>query len=122
MPHYPFTTEGYYPRNCWYIAAWSHEVGRSIFARTIFGERIAMFRTQAGGVAALAGVCPHRLFPFEHGALVGDAVQCGYHGLQFDSTGACIAAPGQAEPPKGRVRTYPVVERWKWVWIWMGDP
>ena len=50
-------------------------------------------------------------------------LQCHYHGLRFDRTGACVRVPGQDMIPAGaRVKTYPVVDRYKWLWIWMGDP
>ena len=57
------------------------------------------------------------------GKLVGDRLQCHYHGLQYDQTGRCVRIPGQDQiPPSAKVKTYPVVERYHWVWIWMGDP
>lgn len=55
------------------------------------------------------------------GRLVDDSVQCGYHGLVYDCTGACIHIPGQRRIPEGaRVRSYPVVDRHGFTWIWMG--
>jgi vanillate O-demethylase monooxygenase subunit len=34
-----------------------------------------------------------------------------------------VRIPGQDHiPEKARLRTYPVVEKWKWIWVWMGDP
>jgi len=57
------------------------------------------------------------------GKLVGDHLQCHYHGLRFDSTGRCVRIPGQDRiPAAAKVKTYPVVERYRWIWIWMGDP
>ena len=41
-----------YLRNCWYGAAWSREVGRDLFVRTICDEPIVFYRTQAGRAAA----------------------------------------------------------------------
>jgi phenylpropionate dioxygenase-like ring-hydroxylating dioxygenase large terminal subunit len=60
--------------------------------------------------------------PLSLGRLVGDAVECGYHGLCYDSSGACIKVPGQPTVPDVRLRTYPLVERHRYLWIWMGDP
>jgi vanillate O-demethylase monooxygenase subunit len=54
--------------------------------------------------------------------LEGDTIICGYHGARYDSRGACIAVPSQAQAPRGLgVRSYPVVEQGPLVWIWMGD-
>jgi vanillate O-demethylase monooxygenase subunit len=121
---YPFKNGLTYPRNQWYIGAWSHEVGSSPFERTLLGEPVVFYRGESGQATAVAGRCPHRRFPLARGRVVGDAIQCGYHGWTFDGGGACIAIPSQADhiPPAFRVRTYAVVERWQWLWIWMGDP
>jgi phenylpropionate dioxygenase-like ring-hydroxylating dioxygenase large terminal subunit len=57
------------------------------------------------------------------GKLVGDHLQCHYHGLRYDCTGQCVKVPGQSTiPPSARVRSYPVVERYRWLWVFMGDP
>jgi len=57
------------------------------------------------------------------GKLVGDRVQCGYHGMQFGSDGRCAHVPSQKGTPAAMaVRNYPVIEQWQWLWIWMGDP
>jgi phenylpropionate dioxygenase-like ring-hydroxylating dioxygenase large terminal subunit len=57
------------------------------------------------------------------GKLVGDLLQCRYHGLRFDPDGRCVRIPGQDKiPSSAKVKVYPVVERYKWLWIWMGQP
>ncbi len=110
-------------RNCWYIAAWSEEVSDRPFARTILEEPVVLYRKRDGGVAALEDRCAHRALPLSLGTVVGDDLQCSYHGLTYDCTGACVRVPGQsAIPPGAAVRSYPVTERWRWIWIWTGDP
>ena len=110
-------------KNAWYVAATDHELGRHLLAVKILGEDIVLYRTQDGGVAALEDACPHRKLPLSMGRLKGDEVECGYHGLVFDCTGACTHAPGMGRPPKAAVvRSYPVAERYGLVWIWMGEP
>ena len=112
-----------YLRNCWYVAAWGSEIGNAPFARTITGVPVMLYRTGAGVPAALEDRCCHRNLPLSLGTVEGDAVRCGYHGLKYDATGACIEIPGQRHiPPGARVRSFPLVERWKLLWIWMGDP
>ena len=113
-----------FPRNFWYVAAWDWEVRRQeLFARTICGEPIVFWRREDGTPAALEDRCCHRHMPLSHGKLRGSDVECVYHGLTYDGTGACIRVPSQkAIPPGAKVRSYPVVERYHWVWIWMADP
>jgi len=112
-------------RNAWYVAAWSEELSeRALLARTLLEEPVVLFRTRDGTPAALFDRCPHRFAPLSRGKLRDDSIQCGYHGLCFDRTGACSHNPynpGHA-PPRARVRGYPLLERQGIVWIWMGDP
>jgi len=110
-------------RNCWQVAAFSKEIGNAPLARTIINEPVVLFRTQSGDAVALEDRCPHRFAPLSLGRVVGDQIQCGYHGLCFDGDGACVRVPGQdTAPPRARVRKYPLVERHTFAWIWMGDP
>lgn len=111
-------------KNCWYVAAWDHElIDGKLLPRTILEERVLLFKGESGRVVALNDRCCHRGAPLSMGRREGDCVRCMYHGLKFDATGKCIQIPGQdIVPPKLGVRSYPVVERDHLVWIWMGDP
>ena len=88
-------------KNAWYVIAWGEEVGRQILARTVCNESIILYRTAEGKVAALENACCHRQLPLAMGKLVGDNVQCGYHGLTFDPTGKCVRVPGESAVPLG---------------------
>jgi vanillate O-demethylase monooxygenase subunit len=112
-----------YVRNAWYVAAWDHELSRSMLRRIILEEPVVLFRTTEGKPVALEDRCCHRQAPLSMGKLAGDIVTCPYHGLQYDTTGRCIKVPSQDMVPKGaRVKSYPVVEKNHWIWIWTGDP
>lgn len=118
---YPLTTEQPYPRNQWWVGAYSDEVGRGLLSRDILDEPVIFYRTLAGVAVAMAGICPHRAFPLAKGRLVGDALQCGYHGMEFDAAGACRHVPSQSGVPrKAGLRTYPLIEKGGLVWIWTG--
>jgi len=110
-------------RNAWYVAAWDREITRALKSLTILDERIVFYRTTTGQVVALEDACPHRKLPLSMGRLQDDRLECGYHGLTFDATGACVRIPCSDYIPKGaRVHSYPVVSRYGLVWIWMGQP
>jgi phenylpropionate dioxygenase-like ring-hydroxylating dioxygenase large terminal subunit len=112
-----------YVRNAWYVAAWDHELSRSMLRRIILDQPVVLFRSTEGKPVALEDRCCHRQAPLSLGKLAGDVVTCPYHGLQFDTTGRCIKVPSQEKiPPNARVRSYPVVEKNHWIWIWTGDP
>jgi len=116
---------GSYLRNAWYVAAWSDDIGdEAVVARTIMDEPIALYRKADGSMAAIADRCAHRFAPLSMGKVVrGDRIQCPYHGLEFDGTGACVHNPHGAKniPSRARVKSYPVIEKHKAVWVWMGD-
>ena len=112
-----------YPLNAWYPAAWSHEIGRELFARKICDENVVLYRRQDGAAVALEDACWHRLLPLSLGRLRGDEVVCGYHGLVFNSDGRCSFMPAQKTiNPSACVRAFPVAERHRLIWIWPGDP
>ena len=109
-------------RNAWYIAAWADELKEKPLARRICDDPIVLFRDQSGRPAALVDRCCHRSAPLSLGEVVAEGIQCGYHGLTFDGSGACVAIPGQSRISDGaRVRSYPVVEKNQFIWIWMGE-
>ncbi|HWT35117.1 MAG TPA: Rieske 2Fe-2S domain-containing protein, partial [Paraburkholderia sp.] len=108
-------------RNAWYVAAWDAEVTRALMSVTILGEPVVLYRREDGAPVALEDACPHRKLPLSMGRLIGDHVECGYHGLTFDCEGACVRAPGSPRiPPGAKVRSYPLAERYGLLWIWMG--
>ncbi|UUX95477.1 aromatic ring-hydroxylating dioxygenase subunit alpha [Aquabacterium sp. J223] len=110
-------------RNAWYAAAWADEVGDGLFTRRILDEPVLLYRNDAGTPVALADRCPHRFVPLHRGRKLGDRIECGYHGLQFDPDGRCVANPFDGHlPAAARVKTYPVVERHGLLWLWMGEP
>lgn len=110
-------------KNCWYVAAWSHEVPESGFlARTLINNPLVLWRDSTGAVIAFDDRCCHRGAPLSKGRREGDCIRCMYHGLKFDRSGQCVEAPAQDRvPPRMKVRSYPVVERSRWIWVWMGD-
>lgn len=108
-------------KDAWYVAAFEHDLGTAPLPLTILGEEIVLYRKSDGTAAALEDACPHRKLPLSMGRIKGDDIECGYHGLMFDCTGACVRAPGNDRIPSGaRVRSYPLESRYGMLWIWMG--
>jgi len=114
-----------YPRNQWYVAAFSHEITRDkLLHRTLLDEPVVLYRDGDGKPVALFDRCPHRGMPLSMGKLInGDTLQCQYHGFEYDTKGRCTLIPSQDRvPEKMAVRRFPTVEFWQWIWIWVGDP
>ncbi|AJG22339.1 aromatic ring-hydroxylating dioxygenase subunit alpha [Cupriavidus basilensis] len=111
-------------KQAWYAAAWSDEVKHELLTRTIIKEPVLLYRREDGTPVAMGNVCPHRFAPLNRGKLLGDVVQCPYHGLRFNSIGQCVHIPhgDGTVSQKMAVPSYPVVERHKLIWVWMGNP
>jgi phenylpropionate dioxygenase-like ring-hydroxylating dioxygenase large terminal subunit len=110
-------------RNAWYVVAWSEEIGSQPMKRAILGEDVVLYRKLDGTPVVLADRCAHRGYPLSAGAVLGDNIQCGYHGFEYNSSGACVRVPAQDRiPQRAVVRSYPVAEAHRWVWVWFGDP
>jgi nitrite reductase (NADH) small subunit len=71
-------------------------------AFVIGSHRVAIFRTRAGKVFAVADKCPHKGGPLSDGMLAGEQVVCPMHAFRFDANGKCD------QPSVCPVRTYPV--------------
>lgn len=110
-------------RNLWYVAAWSWELTDKPLGRRLCGVPVVLYRGESGGVGALEDRCCHRGLPLAMGRVVGDDLQCGYHGLCFNAAGRCVRVPGQdSVPPRAQVASFPVVEQDALIWLWLGDP
>ncbi|WP_022681530.1 Rieske 2Fe-2S domain-containing protein, partial [Sphingobium bisphenolivorans] len=120
---YPLFREREYPRNQWYIAAWSTEVTDNILARTLLDTPLVLFRDSNGDVATLDDRCPHRRFPLSKGWIENGNIVCGYHGFTFDASGRCVHVPSQQRVLDAqKTIAYPTHEYWNWIWVWLGDP
>jgi phenylpropionate dioxygenase-like ring-hydroxylating dioxygenase large terminal subunit len=110
-------------KNSWYVAAWSSEVQGPTHQK-IIGEDVILFRGEHGQIIALGDTCPHRFAPLHLGKVIGDLIQCPYHGLQFNAEGQCAHNPfdPSVKPAAAKVRSFPVIERDRFIWIWMGEP
>jgi phenylpropionate dioxygenase-like ring-hydroxylating dioxygenase large terminal subunit len=112
------------PTDRWYVIAATDEIGSEPLARQVCGHRVVLYRTESGRIACLADRCSHRGFPLSAGGrVVGDDLQCNYHGLKFDCSGVCTWVPGQDRiPSRANIASYAIEVQGPWVWIWAGDP
>lgn len=114
-------------RNAWYCAGFGADLATGAeaapVARTFLNQHVVLYRKLDGAAVAIGGRCPHRFAPLAMGKVHGDAIECPYHGLRFDHSGACVHNPhGDGAIPKAaQVPAYPLVERHGVLWIWMGD-
>jgi phenylpropionate dioxygenase-like ring-hydroxylating dioxygenase large terminal subunit len=112
-------------RGMWYVAMPGRDLKPgALAAKTLLGEPVVMGRTAKSEVFAVRDICPHRGIPLRHGRMVGDTVECCYHGWRFDTTGTCVEIPSlregqQVELGKIQCGAYPCMERHGLVWVYI---
>lgn len=110
--------------NHWYVVALSTEVTTKPISVTLWRQAIALYRDSTGKVHALEDRCPHRQVKLSHGRVIGDELECAYHGWRFDSTGACAAVPylaAKQKLPSCQIRRYSVIEQDGFIWLFPGE-
>lgn len=108
----------------WYIAARSPQLASQPIRRTILGRHLVLFRETSGRPAALVDQCAHRNMALSQGRVVGETLECCYHGWRYDAAGACVHVPSLSateKPPGICVRSFLVVEHDGFVWVYLGD-
>jgi phenylpropionate dioxygenase-like ring-hydroxylating dioxygenase large terminal subunit len=113
-------------RRGWYPVARAVDLDRPQRA-TLLGRRLVTFRGADGHPYILPDRCLHRGGALHLGTVVGDAIECPYHGWRWrGADGQCVYVPsnGPSAPiPKAAViGAFPVVERYGLIWTCVGDP
>lgn len=103
----------------WHPILPGKELRRQPVSARLHGTDIVLFRTTSGQIGALEDRCPHRRMKLSLGSVVGDRLQCRYHGWTYDCQGA-----GQS-PGTPRLhacaRRFDAVERLGVLWVKSGD-
>lgn len=105
----------------WYVVAESSRVRAKPQAVLLNGVPLVTFREVDGRSVALLDRCPHRNAPLSAGRVVGNHIQCHYHGWEFDGAGTCKAVPGLfGEPshPARHVPSFACRDSQGWVWVY----
>ena len=112
--------------NQWYAVLESSEVGaRQPVGVTRMGEKLVFWRDTAGKLVCQRDLCAHRGVALSAGKLLGDYIQCPFHGLEYDSSGRCRLIPANGRtapvPEQFRVHTYLTHEAHGLAYIWWGE-
>lgn len=104
----------------WFALALSAEVRARPLARTLLDRPVVLARLDGGDAVAFEDRCPHRQAPLSQGRVVGDSLQCPYHGWRFGRGGGLCAIPGlphDAPLPAVSARRLGVREHDGIVWV-----
>lgn len=111
-------------RRCWMPLAWSRAVGRRPCAVHVLGTRLVAFRDRAGHATVLEDRCAHRGVALSEGRVMGDCIECPYHGWRFDTAGRCTHVPSllrNEKVPDYRVPSYRTQEQDGILWFALDD-
>lgn len=109
-----------YPAS-WYLFGASEELNKHPVSKSMLGSRLVGFRTTIGKISVMNARCAHLGADLGRGQIVGETVQCPFHGWRYGTDGVCTHIPCSAEvPPFARLQTYPVEERHGYVFIFNG--
>lgn len=112
--------------NQWYIIALPSEVhiGKIIQMRRL-GKKLVLWRNPDQSLGCITDRCPHRGASLGAGKVVGECVQCPFHGFEFRGDGSCRFIPANGrniDPPKSmHAQSYPVREAHGWIYLWNGE-
>lgn len=109
----------------WFAVLSSKEVGKKPLGVRRLGKDLVFWRDGKGKVHALEDFCVHRRARLSAGKVVGDRIQCPFHGFEYDGEGRVRLIPALGKsydvPEKFRVKAYPVAEKAGMVWLWFGE-
>jgi nitrite reductase/ring-hydroxylating ferredoxin subunit len=115
-----------YPAS-WYLFGASASLERPISKRML-GRNLVAFRTESGRAVVMQGNCAHMGADLGCGKVVGETLQCPFHGWRYDAGGMCVDVPcapvleprERAAPSFARLQAYPVVERHGYLFFFNG--
>jgi phenylpropionate dioxygenase-like ring-hydroxylating dioxygenase large terminal subunit len=111
--------------NFWYPMATSAELTDKPLKVRALMQDFVVFRDSQGKAHCLSNTCVHRGGSMADGKIVGDHMQCPYHGWQFDGGGQCKRIPSlginATIPGRTRIDAYPVQELYGLIFAFLGD-
>jgi len=109
----------------WYVAMDSTQVRDRPVGVIRMGEKLVFWRDSSGKVNCLRDKCAHRGVQLSKGKVIGDHIQCPFHGLEYDSSGKVTVIPANGKntpvPDRFQVLSYPTYEAHSFIWIWWGE-
>jgi len=109
----------------WYVVMDSTQVRDKPVGVVRMGEKLVFWRDSSGKVSCLQDKCVHRGVQLSKGKVLGDHIQCPFHGLEYDSSGRVTVIPANGKntpvPEHFRVLSYPTYEAHSFIWIWWGE-
>ena len=104
----------------WHPVLASKDLAGLPIAVTLLGRDLVLWKDASGAAHVWADRCPHRGEKFSLGRVVGDRLECGYHGWQFAASGQCMlvpALPTFTPPASHCAKVYELQEAYGLIWV-----
>lgn len=98
----------------WYAVGFSKELKPGeIKAISFMDKELVLYRTESGQAVVSDAFCPHLGAHFAKGGkIIGEEIQCPFHGFRFDCSGTCTATGYETKaPPKAKLKQWPTDEK-----------
>jgi phenylpropionate dioxygenase-like ring-hydroxylating dioxygenase large terminal subunit len=109
----------------WYVVMDSTQVGDTPVGVVRMGEKLVFWRDSTGKVNCFVDKCVHRGVQLSKGKVIGDHIQCPFHGLEYESSGRVTVIPANGKdtpvPDRFQVLSYPTYEAHSFIWIRWGE-
>ncbi len=107
----------------WYAICLSSEVRPGeVIGRDFLDGRVVIFRGEDGKINVTSAYCPHVGADLAVGQVVGNDIQCAFHGWRYNASGECVSTMFGSKPPqRACLFAYPVTERYGVVWVFNGE-
>lgn len=111
--------------NFWYAADWGDNLKEQPLKVKMLGQNFVLFRDAQGDAHCLSNTCPHRGGSLGAGMVVDGDIECPYHGMRYGGDGLCTRIPSLGRstkpPPRAKVDSYPVREKYGLIFVFLGD-
>lgn len=111
--------------NFWYPAEESKNLTSEPIKVHMLGMPLVLWRDESGKAQCVANTCTHRGGSLGDGKVVGNCIECPYHGWLFNGDGQCERIPSLGPlnkiPERSKIDAYPVEERYGLVFVFLGD-
>ncbi|MEU0496149.1 Rieske 2Fe-2S domain-containing protein [Mycobacterium sp. NPDC006124] len=105
----------------WFQVAWSDEIAvGEVRTMKYFDQELVAWRAESGRLTVMNAYCEHLGAHLGFGGtVVGEVLQCPFHGWQWSQEGRNVCIPYEDRPNRGRrITSYPVTERNQSVYVW----
>ncbi|MEI6766197.1 MAG: aromatic ring-hydroxylating dioxygenase subunit alpha [Bacteroidota bacterium] len=110
----------------WYAVLDSKEIkSQKAYAVKRLGEKMVFWRDASGKICCISDICCHRGVSLGAGNVIGNHVECPFHGFQYDYSGKVVLIPANgknaAVGQQYKVKSYIVRELHGLIWLYWGE-